>query len=150
MPDDLDLPRTWRPLGPRIAGIAAGGSLLGIMVVLWIGFDDATRASVTPLQRGIVIAAFGLGYACLYALMRSKAVARAEGLRVVNGYKRRDYAWAEIVAVHLRSGAPWVTIDLADGTSASVLGIQGSDGSRARDAVRQLRTLVDRAHAPGD
>jgi len=63
---------------------------------------------------------------------------------VVNGYRRREYEWAEIVAVHLPPGAPWMTLDLSDGTTASALGIQGSDGARARTAVRQLRALLDR------
>jgi hypothetical protein len=35
-------------------------------------------------------------------------------------------------------------LDLADGTTASAMGIQGSDGDRARLAVRQLRALIDR------
>jgi hypothetical protein len=144
------MPRTWRPLGPRIAGGVAGGSLLAVTALLWFGLEQDVRDSVTPFQRGTVIAMFLLGFACLYALARSRAVARPEGLEVVNGYRRHDYAWAEIVAARLNPGAPWVTLDLADGTTASVLAIQGSDGARARTALRELRALVDSAHAPGD
>jgi hypothetical protein len=33
-------------------------------------------------------------------------------------------------------------MDLSDGTSISMLGIQGSDGDRAVRAVRELRRLV--------
>ena len=114
------------------------------------GFDDETRASVTPFQRLTVLALFLLGLSCLWALIRSKVQAHPDRLVVVNGYRRRTYAWAEIVAVRLSPGAPWASLDLADGTSASVLGIQGSDGARAKLAVRQLRLLLDSAHAPGD
>ena len=121
-----------------------------IVGFLWIGFDDETRASVTPFQRGTVVALGLLGFSVMYALIRCRAQARAEGLIVVNGYRRHDYAWEEIIAVHLPQGAPWVTLDLADGTTASVMAIQGSDGQRARIAVRQLRALVDRPDAPGD
>ena len=32
----------------------------------------------------------------------------------------------------LRRGAPWGTLDLSDGTTVSVIGVQGSDGDRAR------------------
>ena len=67
----------------------------------------------------------------------------AERLIVVNGYRRHEYEWAEVVAVHLPPGAPWAVLDLSDGTTASALGIQGSDGTRARTAVRQLRVLLD-------
>lgn len=144
------LPRTWRPLGPRIAGVVAGGALLMITAFLWFGLEPDVRDSVTPFQRGTVVAMFLLGFACLYALARSRVVAREEGLHVVNGYRSRDYTWPEIVAVRLAPGAPWVTLDLVDGTTASVLAIQSSDGLRAKVAVRELRAIVDGAHPPGD
>ena len=146
----LALPHTWRPLGPRIAAAVAGGSLFFITALLWIGFDEDTKAAVTPFQRGTVIVLFGLGFASLYALIRSKVQAHPDRLVVVNGYRRHTYDWAQIVAVRLAPGAPWVSLDLADGTSAPALGIQGSDGARAKQAVRQLRLLLDSAHAPGD
>ncbi|MGA8846436.1 MAG: PH domain-containing protein [Nocardioides sp.] len=146
----LNLPHTWRPLGPRIAGAVAGGVLFFMITLLWIGFDDETRAAVTPFQRGTAIAMFLLGFASLHALIRSKVEAHPDRLVVINGYRRHEYAWAEIIAVRLNPGAPWVSLDLADGTSASALGIQGSDGARAKTAVRQLRLLLDSAHAPGD
>ncbi len=136
---------TWRPLGPRIAGLVAGGALLVITAMLWLGFDDATRASVSPLQRGTVIGIGLLGFGCLYALARSRVQATTERLVVVNGYRRHEYEWAEVIAVRLDAGAPWVTLDLADGTTAAAMGIQSSDGQRARAAVRDLRALIDRA-----
>jgi hypothetical protein len=49
-----------------------------------------------------------------------------------------------VIAVRLPPGAPWVTLDLADGNTVAVMGIQGSDGARARLAVRELRALVER------
>ena len=61
---------------------------------------------------------------------------------MVNGYRRHDYEWAEVLAVHLPPGAPWAVLDLADGTSQSAMGIQGSDGARAQRAVRELRLLL--------
>jgi len=149
-PPAANLPRTWRPLGPRIAGAAAGGALAVMTTLLWLGFDDETRASVTPFQRGTVAAMFLLGFGCLYALIRSQVQANENGLVVINGYRRHEYVWAEILAVHLAPGAPWVTLDLADGTTASAMGIQGSDGARAKQAVRELRALVNRPNAPGD
>jgi hypothetical protein len=72
-------------------------------------------------------------------------VAEADRLVVVNGYKRRELAWAEVVAVHLPPGAPWAVLDLADGTSLPAMGIQGSDGARAKRAVRELRALLARS-----
>ena len=74
-------------------------------------------------------------------------VAEADRLVVVNGYRRHEYEWAEVLAVHLPPGAPWAVLDLADGTSAPAMGIQGSDGGRARRAVRELRALIARSSA---
>ena len=74
--------------------------------------------------------------------MRSRVVAEDDRLVVVNGFRRHVYDYAEIVAIHLSRGAPWATLDLADGTTMSTLAIQGSDGDRAYAAVRQIRRLL--------
>jgi len=136
------LPVTWRPLGPRIVGAVLGAGLLVVFGAAWLSFDQETQDSFTGLQIFTVLAVAGLGFACLNALMRSRVVATREALVVVNGYKRRVLAWEQIVAVHLPPGAPWVTLDLTDGTTCSAMGIQGSDGGRSVAAVRQLRALV--------
>jgi hypothetical protein len=136
------LPHTWRPLGPRIVGVVLGVGLLVVVGAAWLSFDAETRGKFTPFQIGTVLAIGGLGFACLHALTRSRAVAHREHLLVVNGYRKRAYAWEQIVGVHLPPGAPWVTLDLSDGSTVSVMGIQGSDGTRARAAAKQLRALA--------
>jgi hypothetical protein len=142
-----ELPRTWRPLGPRIVGVAVTVALIAVVAVGWFGFDDETRARFTWFQRGTLVF-FGLLYlALMFALVRSRAVAYADRLVVVNGYRRHEYEWPFIVAARLPPGAPWVTLDRADGETASVLGIQGSDGARARAALRELKALVAAASA---
>lgn len=134
---------TWRPLGPRIVGIVVGIALVVVCAFAWIGLGAETRAQFTLFQRGTLIFLFALGFAVLHALVRSRAVATRDGLTIVNGYRSRELAWAQILAVHLPPGAPWVTLDLADGTNVSVMGIQGSDGDRARVAARQLRGFAN-------
>lgn len=138
------LPHTWRPFGVRVAGIVFGGALLVVCAVAWFSFDAETRAKFTFFQRSTLVFLGLLAFAVWFALVRSRVVAEEERLVVVNGYRRHEFEWAEVVAVHLPPGAPWVTLDLSDGTTATALGIQGSDGARARLAVRQLRALVDR------
>ena len=141
------LPRTWRPLGPRIVGIAVTLALVAVVSVGWFSFDAETRDKFTWFQRG-TLAFFGLIYLTLMlALTRSRAVAYADRLLVVNGFRRHEYEWPQIVAARLPPGAPWVTLDLADGETASVLAIQGSDGDRARTALRELKSLVAAASA---
>jgi len=140
----VSLPHTWRPFGARIAVIFFGAMLVVICAFAWFGFDPEVRARFTLFQRSTLVAIGLLAGSVGHALARSRVVASESGLLVVNGYKRHDYEWAEVISIHLPPGAPWATIDLADGTTASLLAIQGSDGDRARDAVRALRSIIDR------
>ncbi len=137
-----ELPHTWRPFGVRMAGILFGTLLLVVCAFAWFGFDDETRARFSPFQRGTLVFLGLLFYSAGYAMARSRVVAEQDRLVVVNGYRRHEYEWAEVLAVHLPPGAPWAVLDLADGTSQSAMGIQGSDGSRAQRAVRELRALL--------
>ena len=142
LPDVPDLPRTWRPLGPRVVGIAITLALGTVCITTWLTFDAETRSRFTVFQRGTLVFFALLFLVLMYALIRSRAVAYPDRLVVVNGYRRHEYEWPQIVAARLPPGAPWVTLDLADGETASVMGIQGSDGDRARAALRELKALV--------
>jgi hypothetical protein len=137
------LPHTWRPFGVRVAVWVLGGLLLAIVVFVWLAFDDSTRAQFTLLER-ITLVLIGLMlFAAYYALVRSRVSATTEGLTVVNGYRKRTYEWSQVIQVSLRRGAPWGTLDLSDGTTISILGVQGSDGARARRAVREIRAAIE-------
>lgn len=137
------LPRTWRPLGVRIAGIALNLMLVLLCAVVWFSWSPEIRARFDWFQRATIVA-LGLGFFSVYvALARSRVVARADGLTIVNGFRSRAYSWPQVLGVHLPPGAPWAVLDLADGTTVSALGIQGSDGARARTAVRELRGVID-------
>ncbi|MDH2416376.1 PH domain-containing protein [Nocardioides sp. CER19] len=136
------LPHTYRPLGPRIVAVVLVVGLGVVCAMAWIGFDEATKAAFDVFQK-ITMAFFALMIlACVHALTRSRVSATKEKLIVVNGYRRRELAWAQVVAVRLPPGAPWARLDLADGSEISAMGIQGSDGNRAAAAVRDLRRLV--------
>jgi hypothetical protein len=150
MPDDSrgtvvpTLPHTWRPLGVRVAVVFFGAMLLIVCIAAWYGFDPSVRDRFTFLQRATLVG-FGLCFALAgWSLGRSRATATEDGLVVVNGLRRRRYDWAQVVAVHLGAGAPWATLDLADGTTVSVMAFQGADGRRARQGVRELRALLER------
>jgi len=140
---DLRLPRTFRPLGVRIAIIVLGSLLLLVTVVMWFAFPPEIRHEFNALEIGTVILLGLLFYSGGYALARSRVVAREDGLTVVNGYRSRRFEWNEILAVSLRAGSPWAMLDLSDGTSVAAMGIQGSDGTRAMAQVREVRRLID-------
>ena len=142
MTDPVSLPHTWRPFGARMAGTLFGGMLLAVVVTVWIAWGPDVRARFSLFQRSTLIFLGLLAFACWYALVRSRVTADERGLTVVNGYRRREFEWSQVVAVNLRRGAPWAGLDLSDGTSVSVVAIQGSDGQRAVRAVRELRRLT--------
>ena len=141
---DLTLPQTFRPYGVRIAIYVAGVLLVLVVVVTWLSFPKDIQDQFTYFQRATVIGLGLMFYSGGYALARSRLVAREEGLTVVNGYKTRRLEWNEILAITLRPGSPWAVLDLADGTMIPAMGIQGSDGARAKAQVRQVRALVER------
>lgn len=138
-----ELPRTWRPFGPRIAAALFAVVLIGGFAWLWFSFDDYTRGQVSGLQRATVILFVGGGVALLNGLARSRISASEAGLVVVNGYRKRTLEWAQVVRVSMPPGAPWPKLDLDDGTTIPAMGIHASDGGRAQSQVAELRALVD-------
>ena len=136
------LPVTFRPLGVRVAVALNDVLLLGVCAVIWFASPPEVRARYDILQR-LTLLAFGLAFAAGgYALARCRVEARPDGLAVVNGFRTRRFAWAQVVGVTLRAGAPWAVLDLSDGTTTAAMGIQGSDGSRATAQVRRLRAIL--------
>jgi hypothetical protein len=141
------LPHTWRPLGARLAVAFFGGLLAVVCVAGWIAVGSDVRARVTPYEEATMVLIAAMGVAVAWGLFRCRVTASSGGLEVVNGYRTHHYEWAEVLAVHMPQGAPFPTLDLADGTSRPAMGIQSSDGDRARHAVRELRTLLVRTAA---
>ena len=142
-PRSLDLPVRFRPLGVRVVAAVLALLLVLLVTVIWTQFPADVRASFTLLQKlTLLLIALMIG-AAGFALARSRVDADEAGLTVVNGYRRHRYEWGQVVAVTMRSGNPWAVLDLSDGTSQGAMGIQASDGARARAQVRRLRALVD-------
>jgi hypothetical protein len=143
-PSGLALPHTWRPLGVRMAVWFFGGALAIVCVAGAVAIGPEARARVSWVQWATFVLIAMLALAVAWGLVRCKVTATAAGLELVNGYHVHHYEWAEVLAVHMPQGAPFPTLDLADGTSRPALGIQASDGDRARQAVRELRLLLVR------
>ncbi|HEU4512896.1 MAG TPA: PH domain-containing protein [Nocardioidaceae bacterium] len=132
----------FRPLGIRWAAIALGLSLLAVVIAIWVAFPAETREKFTFLQ---LLTLFGFAVATAlagYAMGRCRVDALEDGLLVVNGFRARHYPWAQISRITLRHGAPWAILELKDGTTASAMGIQGSDGTRAVTQVKRLRGIM--------
>ncbi|QHC22219.1 PH domain-containing protein [Streptomyces sp. GS7] len=136
------LPVTFRPARTRAVLYAVGIAQLAALVVIALllpKLSGGERMSFVAV--GVVVAAV------LLLLARPKVVARQEGITVVNLTTKRELAWAQVVRVNLRAGDPWVHLDLADGTSLPVMGIQ--PGIAKDQAIRDARALRDLAESRG-
>jgi hypothetical protein len=134
----VSLPVTWRPRRSRRMAAVLAIAVMITMIVLAITvappFTVADRA-------GLVL--FGLAIAGLLSLLgRCRVGADEAGLTLVNPVRTRRVAWAEVLGVTMGEGEPWPTLDLADGSTVSAMGIQRSDGARARRALAELRALL--------
>ncbi|WP_431985952.1 PH domain-containing protein [Streptomyces griseoflavus] len=133
------LPVTFRPARTRAVLHAAGIALF--VAVSLIGL---LLKQLGPGERISFVFTAALLAGVLFLLARPKVVVDEDGVTVVNIVGRRRLEWAQILRVNLRPGDPWVFLDLSDGSSMPVLGIQpGIAKARAVDDARTLRALAE-------
>lgn len=143
------LPHTFRPLRTRVVLMALGALAFAALAVIALALPTGGAVAWSAGERAAVAVSGLLVWGVLALLSRPKAIATRDGLTVVNVTARRRLAWAEIVRVNLRSGDPWVSLDLDDGTTLAVMGIQtGAGRDQALTQARALRDLVDAYGAP--
>jgi hypothetical protein len=143
-PHPPELPVTFRPVVTRIVLQVTGAAVFLVLTLVAVLLPAGGAVSWSPGDRIAVSASGLLAWAVMTLLSRPKAVADREGVTVVNITARRRLAWAEILRVTLRPGDPWVTLDLADGTTLAVMAIQpGVARRRALADARTLRALAE-------
>jgi hypothetical protein len=139
------LPVTFRPLVTRIVLMSVGAATFGVLTLVAVLLPAQGAASWSPGDRVILSASGLLAWSVLALLSRPKAVADRQGVTVTNLTTRRRLEWAEILRVTLRPGDPWVTLDLADGSTLAVMAIQpGIARERALADARALRALAEK------
>ncbi|MFJ2892395.1 PH domain-containing protein [Streptomyces sp. NPDC087305] len=133
------LPVTFRPGRTRAVLLTAGLAIFVVITTVAMLLEQ-----LTPGEKLSFVLTGALLFAVLAVLARVKVVADETGVTVVNIVSRRRLAWAEILQVNLRPGDPWVFLNLSDGTSLPVLGIQpGIAKARAIADARTLRALAE-------
>ncbi|CAL9577611.1 putative protein [Streptomyces sp. enrichment culture] len=133
------LPVTFRPGRTRAV-------LLTAAVVLFVTITAVALLleRLGPAERLSFVVTAALLDSVLLLLARPRVVADESGVTVVNLTRTRRLEWAEILRVNLRTGDPWVFLDLSDGTSLPVLGIQpGIARQRAIADAKALRALAE-------
>ncbi|MFE3408294.1 PH domain-containing protein [Streptomyces mirabilis] len=145
MPDLPTLPVTFRPSLTRAVLLTAGVAMFVVIATVAMLLEQ-----LSPGEKLSFIFIGALLFGVLLMLSRPKVVADETGVTVVNITSRRHLEWAEILQVNLRPGDPWVFLNLSDGTSLPVLGIQpGIAKQRAIQDARALRALAE-ARSIGD
>ncbi|WP_243708299.1 PH domain-containing protein [Actinomadura sp. GC306] len=139
------LPTVWRPRVTRIVAYTTAGVIMVALIVLAV-----VVAPQFKLLDRILIVAFGAFVAwVLHMLARCRVVADEGGITVVNAFRTRTLEWPEVLDVSMSQGEPWPTLDLADGTSISAMGINGTEKALAARQLTELRTLLrTRGEAP--
>ncbi|MCB5180610.1 PH domain-containing protein [Streptomyces antimicrobicus] len=133
------LPATFRPTRTRVVLLGVGAVMFATVTAIGLVLDG-----LGPGERLSFVLTAVLLSSVLVLLSRPKVVVDEDGVTVVNLTTRRRLAWAEILRVNLRPGDPWVFLDLSDGTSLPVLGIQpGIAKERAVSDARALRALAE-------
>ncbi|WP_229053764.1 PH domain-containing protein [Aeromicrobium sp. Leaf350] len=125
-----------RPQGPRI--VAYGVAVLMIVCIVAIGraLPDYVYFSLSEkITMWILLLAV---LALLHGVGRSSVKADAEGIDVLNGYRRHHLTWDQVEGISMKSGAPWATLVTKDDDRVILFAIQSSDGD-GREVITQLR-----------
>ncbi|MFB8037650.1 PH domain-containing protein [Streptomyces sp. NPDC056004] len=141
-PELPTLPVTFRPTRTRVVLLTVGAVMFLVITAVAL-----TLEQLGPGERASFVFTALLFFGVLALLSRPKVVANEDGVTVVNLTRTRRLSWAEILRVNLRVGDPWVFLDLSDGTSMPVLGIQ--PGIAKEQAIRDARTLRALAESRG-
>ncbi|PCG82460.1 hypothetical protein CIB93_29990 [Streptomyces sp. WZ.A104] len=138
-PELPTLPVTFRPTLTRVVLLSVGLAMFLVITVIALMLER-----LNPAERVSFIFVAALFFGVLALLSRPRVTADDTGVTVVNLTRTRRLAWEEILRVNLRSGDPWVFLDLSDGTSMPALGIQpGMAKEQAIRDARALRALVE-------
>ncbi len=142
LPGDRD-EDPYRPFRPRFGLVSAW--VTGVVVVggcAAVGLLARGPLGTSWVNRGSIVAFALFAAWLLWRLGGVHAVPSRTGLRVRNVIYTRELEWAQVVSVRFGSGDAWVRLDLADGSTLAVMGIQRADGARGDAEARRLAALV--------
>lgn len=139
----------FRPHRLRITATVIAFALCAVTAVGWLALPLSLRQTFTPFQRITLLAVLATMLTVVAAMAACSVRADAQGLTLRNGFRVHHIAWDRVHQILLRRGDPWamVLIKPADGSPFEVdldaekrpaMGIQASDGERAKQAVADL------------
>lgn len=142
--------RVYRPVGALLIASLSGAGLVAMIVVIAFALPERARGSFTVAEAGTLVLILGAALTVLYGIGRTQVRTDADGLHVVNGFRRYEVSWPAALRVTLGRGAPWALLDTAAGETLQLMAIQRADGERAASAVREVRAAIAAYGGPSD
>ena len=127
MTTEADLYASFRPRRARVVALTLAVLTLGGLGSLAAFLPLATGVEVRALDRLLIA---GLAVSLAWFCWRQASVAALpdrDGLTVRNLFLSRRVEWAEIVSVRFGEGRPWVQLDLSEGDTLAVMGVQRAE-----------------------
>lgn len=116
---------------------------LGALIMVTMAVLAVTLPSEWAfLDRALMIGMGLLIVGGLHALARPRLIAEEKRVLVVNGIRTHVLSWEEILDIQMPVGEPWPCVDLSDGTSLPVMGIQSTDGESAHQKIEEFRQML--------
>ncbi|MHB1614467.1 MAG: PH domain-containing protein [Actinomycetes bacterium] len=137
-----------RPRRTRWVAYVAAGVMGGALVGVGATLPSSGGRGTDVLDRGLPITLGVLVVLGLHRVARARVEVDEQGLTVVNPLHRRRLAWPQVVSVWYGTTTTWLQLDLDDGTTLAVMGIQTTEGRRGRIQAERLAALVDAHHRP--
>lgn len=142
--DDASLLAPFRPRGARVVGRLLSAAIVAGATFILVTSPGHPGIGYDPLNTVAIVLVVGSAVWLLSRHAGVLALVTREGLVVRNLVRTRSLEWAQVEAVRLAAGQPWVTLDLTDGTTIAVMAVQSSDGAYGRSEAVRLATLVER------
>lgn len=136
MQDSTAPDRPFRPRSTRIVAL----TLAVLVPVVLTAVGVVARAGVLDLV-GFVVVGLLIAWV-LWRMASVRATPGHEGLVVRNVFITTRLVWPQIVSVRF-GDRPWPQLDLTDGDTLAVMGIQRSDGALAMREARRLAALIE-------
>ncbi|WP_373311851.1 PH domain-containing protein [Catellatospora chokoriensis] len=138
---------SFRPQRTRKVCIAAAV----VVVVLFAVIGTAlTEVGEGVFRKGDQYAMIGLGVVFALGIMavaRPRVEADADGVRVRNIIGGYELPWGAVRAINIERNQPWMSLELENDDTVSVLAVQAVDRAYALEAVQALRALRTAARA---
>lgn len=130
-----------RPKRVRVVCAAAAAAIFVLFTVIGTALTTVGEGVFKP---GDQYAMIGLGVVFAAGIMliaRPRVEADSSGVKVRNIIGGYELPWSVIRKVSFDRGRPWLSLELVNDDTVSVLAVQAVDKEHALRAVRHLRAL---------